>query len=171
MTFTCVVSTTNITTWIVNSGGNGDSCTYRRNNPLNTENCGPGDIFTSSVTDVNGDPRNSSLSVDSITSDLSGTSVTCSDGNDNTIGSKIVCVIGEGLISVSSSTAFLSHTQLYSVPEFPALFYKCIISIFHRPPPYMHTFSVGEKPVNAFTGSKRFSAVAFSVSHRFLSYV
>ena len=106
--FTCVVSTTTVTIWIVNSGGNSDSCTYSRNNPLNTENCGPGDIFTSSVTDVNVDPNNSSLSVDSITSDLSGTSVTCSDGNDNTIGSKVICVIGEGLISVSS---------LYSLPQ------------------------------------------------------
>ena len=103
VTFTCVVNTTAVTIWRVNSGGNSDSCTYRRNNPLNTENCGPGDIFTSSVTDMNGDPSNSSLSVDSVTSDLSGTSVTCADGNAIIIGSSSICVIGKGLICMSYS--------------------------------------------------------------------
>ena len=113
VTFTCVVSTTNLTTWTVNSGENEDSCTYRRND-RNTQTCGPGGIFTSSVSDVNGDPSNSSLSVDSITRDLSGTSVRCADGNDNTIGSKVICVIGEGLISVSSFYSLpQSHTVVF----------------------------------------------------------
>ena len=94
VTFTCVVSTTVVTTWTVNSGGD-DSCIYNRDDPNNTDTCGPGDIFTSSVTDVNGDPNNSSLSVDSVTSDLSGTSVTCTDGNANIIGSRNICVIGK----------------------------------------------------------------------------
>ena len=92
VTFTCVVSTTTLTAWTVNSGGDQTSCTYRRNNPLNTETCGPGRRFTSSVTDVNGDPNNSSLSVDSVTSDLNGTSVRCSDGNSIIIGSRTICV-------------------------------------------------------------------------------
>ena len=94
VTFTCVVNTTSIIIWVVNSGGYETICIYLRNSP-NTQTCGPGGRFTSSVTDVNGDPSNSSLSVDSITSDLSGTSVTCSDGNDNLIGSKDICVIGK----------------------------------------------------------------------------
>ena len=102
VTFSCVVSTTSITIWTVNSGGDQSSCSYRRND-RNTQNCGPGDIFTSSVTDVNGDPNNSSLSVDSVTSDLSGTSVTCIDGNANIIGSRNICVIGKRLICVSYS--------------------------------------------------------------------
>ena len=102
VTFTCVVNTTAVTVWRVNSGGNQDSCIYARDDP-NTDTCGPGGIFTSSVTDVNGDPRNSSLSVDLITSDLSGTSVTCSDGNANIIGSRDICVIGKMFICVSYS--------------------------------------------------------------------
>ena len=103
VTFTCVVSTTTLTAWTVNSGGDQTSCNYRRNDPLNTETCGPEGRFTSSVTDVNGNPNNSSLSVDSVTSDLSGASVTCSDGNPIIIGSRNICVIGKGLICVSYS--------------------------------------------------------------------
>ena len=45
------------------------------------------------MTDVNGDPSNSSLSVDSIESFLSGVSVACSDGNAIVIGSRDICVI------------------------------------------------------------------------------
>ena len=100
--FTCVVNTTNSVTWTVNSRGDETSCTYRRNDP-NTQTCGPEGRFTSSVTDVNGDPNSSSLSVDSVTSDLSGASVTCSDGNPIIIGSRNICVIGKGLICVSYS--------------------------------------------------------------------
>ena len=113
VTFTCVVSATNVTYWTVNSGGNSDSCTYRRNNPLNTENCGPGDIFTSSVTDVNGDPSNSSLSVDSIASDLSGTSVTCSDGNANIIGSRDICVKGKMVILCPTALCHSGYELLH----------------------------------------------------------
>ena len=105
VTFTCVVSTA-VTIWTVNSGGDETSCNYVRNSP-NTETCGPGAIFTSSVTDMNGDPNNSSLSVDSVTSDLSGTSVTCTDGNDDLIGSRNICVIGKRLICVSYSPFLL----------------------------------------------------------------
>ena len=100
--FTCVVNTTVVTIWRVNSGKGQDSCIYDRNDP-NTQTCGPGNIFTSSVTVVNGDLNNSSLSVDSITSDLSGTSVTCIDGNAIIIGSRNICVIGKRLICVSYS--------------------------------------------------------------------
>ena len=102
VTFTCVVSTTTLTIWTVNSGGDQTSCTYLRNDPR-TETCGPGGRFRSSVTDVNGDPNNSSLSVDSVTSDLSGTSVTCIDGNAIIIGSRDICVIGKRVICVSYS--------------------------------------------------------------------
>ena len=102
VTFTCVVNTTSIIIWVVNSGGYETICIYLRNSP-NTQTCGPGGRFTSSVTDVNGDPSNSSLSVDSITSDLSGTSVTCAYGNAIIIGSSSICVIGKGLICMSYS--------------------------------------------------------------------
>ena len=101
VTFTCVVSTT-ITIWTVNSGGMKTDCTYNQNMPA-IRTCGPGGRFTSSVTDMNGDPNNSSLSVDSVTSDLSGTSVTCIDGNAVMIGSGDICVTGKRLICVSYS--------------------------------------------------------------------
>ena len=100
--FTCVVNTTTLTAWTVNSGGMETDCTYNPNTPT-IRTCGPEGRFTSSVTDVNGDPNNSSLSVDSITSDLSGTSVTCIDGNANIIGSRNICVIGKRLICLSYS--------------------------------------------------------------------
>ena len=103
VTFTCVVNTAVVTNWRVNSGRDETSCTYTRNDPLNTQTCGPERRFMSSVTDVNGDPSNSSLSVDSVTNDLSGTSVTCSDGNSVIIGSRNICVIGKRLICVSYS--------------------------------------------------------------------
>ena len=102
VTFTCVVNTTVVTLWIVNSGGMETDCNYNPNMPT-IRTCGPGGRFTSSVTDVNGDPNNSSLSVDSVTSDLSGTSVTCADGNAIIIGSRNICVIGKRLICVSYS--------------------------------------------------------------------
>ena len=101
VTFTCVASTT-VTIWTVNSGGMETDCNYNPNSP-SIRTCGPGGRFRSSVTDVNGDPDNSSLSVDSVTSDLSGTSVTCSDGNAIIIGSRNICVIGKRLICVSYS--------------------------------------------------------------------
>ena len=94
VTFTCVVTSTNSTTWAVNFGRiDEDSCTYRHNTP-NTQMCGPGNIFTSTRTDVNGDINNSSLSVVSVQSGLNGVSVTCADGNGVVIDSTDICVIG-----------------------------------------------------------------------------
>ena len=56
--------------------------------------CGLAQEFTSSRTDVNGDINNSSLSVVSVDSGLSGTTVTCFDGNGVVIDSRDICVIG-----------------------------------------------------------------------------
>ena len=96
------------------------SCNYRRNDP-NVQMCGPGDIFTSSVTDENGDPNNSSLSVDSVTSDLSGTSVTCIDGNAIIIGSRNICVIGKmechEAIQIENLTVSTPYETLVTVFE------------------------------------------------------
>ena len=94
VTFTCVVTTTPTTRWIVNSGEVQTSCTYDQNNPTVTEKCGPGDRFISSRTDENGDTNNSSLSVVSVDSGLNGTTVTCVDGNSAVIDSRDICVIG-----------------------------------------------------------------------------
>ena len=59
------------------------------------------------MTDVNGDPSNSSLSVDSVASYLSGVSVTCSDGNAIVIGSRDICVI-LGILCVIKRKCFKS---------------------------------------------------------------
>ena len=93
VTFTCVVSTTYLAVWTVNSSGVQTICVYRPSSP-DTQTCIPGGIFTASVTDVNADLGNFSLSVDSVTSELSGTSVRCIDGNAIVIGSRNICVIG-----------------------------------------------------------------------------
>ena len=94
VTFTCVVDAA-LTVWTVNPGGWNPECNYRQSVPTVSASCGPGDRFTSSQTDENGDTNNSSLSVVSITNDLNGTSVTCSDGNYNLIGfNDTICVIG-----------------------------------------------------------------------------
>ena len=93
VTFTCVVDAA-LTVWTVNPGGENANCIYRQSMPTVTAMCGPGGRFTSSQTDENGDTNSSSLSVVSITNDLNGTSVTCSDGNLNPIGFSSICVVG-----------------------------------------------------------------------------
>ena len=94
VTFTCVVTTTPTTIWIVNSGEVQTSCTYDQNDPTVTEKCGPGDRFISSQTDENGDINNSSLSVVSVDSGLNGTTVTCVDGTGAVVQPSDICVIG-----------------------------------------------------------------------------
>ena len=96
VTFTCVVDAA-VTVWRVTSGGKIFDCFYRQSEPNVTAMCGPGDKFTSSQTDENGDTNSSSLSVVSITNDLNGTSLTCLNGNENLIGSSTICIVGNQL--------------------------------------------------------------------------
>ena len=60
-----------------------------------TQKCGPDLKFTSSQTNVDGDPNNSSLSVDSGFSGLNGVSVRCADGAGVIFGTRDICVIGK----------------------------------------------------------------------------
>ena len=62
-----------------------------------TQKCGPDLKFTSSQTNVDGDPNNSSLSVDSefVDSDLNGVYVRCTDGAGVMFGTRDICVIGK----------------------------------------------------------------------------
>ena len=62
-----------------------------------TQKCGPNLKFTSSQTNVDGDPNNSSLSVDSefVDSGLNGVYVRCADGTGVIFGSRDICVIGK----------------------------------------------------------------------------
>ena len=85
------MTTTTLTAWKVNSGGDVTECNYIHNMPI-TRTCGS---FTLSQTDVNGEPNNSSLSVVSVDSGLSGITVTCSNGNGVPFGSRDICVLGK----------------------------------------------------------------------------
>ena len=94
VTFTCVVDLA--TFWRVTSTprGDDDECVYRSGSPDITDACGPDDRFTSSRTDMSQDINNSSLSVVSITNDLNGTLIECSDVNSELIDLYSICIIG-----------------------------------------------------------------------------
>ena len=84
-----------ITRWSVSPGGNDGVCIYLSGTE-EAENCGPDGRFTSSRTEGSETAANSSLSVVSITEDLNGTMVECTDGTNvtNIIGSKTICILG-----------------------------------------------------------------------------
>ena len=92
VTFTCVVDPA--TFWVVTPGGDDEVCVYRSGNPDVTDTCGPDGRFTSSRTDMSQDINNSSLSVVSITNDLNGTLIECSDVNNELIDSYSICIVG-----------------------------------------------------------------------------
>ena len=89
VTFTCSAGAA--TFWSVSPGGVNEECAYRSVNPT-TQMCGPGDRFTSGPTD--GDITSSFLSVDSITADLNGTLVECTNAGGNLIGSGSIFIVG-----------------------------------------------------------------------------
>ena len=83
-----------ITLWIVSANGVDTQCAYSSDFP-SLDTCGPGGRFESSQTDVNGTADNSSLSVDLITNDLNGITVSCRDGGTGElIDSYNICIIG-----------------------------------------------------------------------------
>ena len=88
-TFTCVADATTITWTVVTPGGTYDTCSYSLLRP--TDTCGPGDMFMSSQTE-DGGTNSSTLSVESVDSDLNGTNVTCDDGSA-VIGNSTICII------------------------------------------------------------------------------
>ena len=90
ITFTCSAGAA--TFWTVSPGGVDNECAYRSGNPA-IDRCGPGDRFTSGPTG-DGDNTISSLSVDSITVDLNGTLVECTNAGGNLIGSDSIFIVG-----------------------------------------------------------------------------
>ena len=94
VTFTCVVDS-GVTRWSVSHGGSDGECTYISGSQA-PDTCGPDGRFRSSRTESSDSTANSSLSVVSITEDLNGTMVECTDGNNITdiIGSKTICILG-----------------------------------------------------------------------------
>ena len=94
VTFTCVTSSVTAL-WLVSPGGDDPECAYSIFTQA-PDGCGPDERFQSSRTDDNVPANNSSLRVDSITSDLNGTTVTCTDaGSGELIGSYNICIVGK----------------------------------------------------------------------------
>ena len=94
--FSCVgnsqVSAT--THWDITPDGGEPACIVLHNQPEQMQNCGPGDIFTSSLTGRTGVNYTSSLRAEDVPLSLSGTVVECVDGADlQTIGSTTICII------------------------------------------------------------------------------
>ena len=91
------------TFWIVNAEGSVTECAYSSITQLPSM-CGPDGRFESSRTDVNGPANNSSLSVDLITNDLNGITVSCNDGGTGElIGSYNICIICKNTIQLTFS--------------------------------------------------------------------
>ena len=117
VTFTRVIEDTTATLWTVDRGGDGSQCAYFSNSQA-TDTCGPGNGFQSSRTNDNVPASNSSLRVDTITTDLNGTAVTCTDGNGELIGSYNICIIGEDKLFCVTLTIIQLYTEYLSAPQF-----------------------------------------------------
>ena len=95
--FSCVGNSllTSNTQWEISPDGGEPACLVLHNQPELMTSCGPGDIFTSSLTGQTGLNYTSSLRAEDVPLSLSGTVVECVDGADlQTIGSTNICVIG-----------------------------------------------------------------------------
>ena len=99
------------TRWDVSLGGDDGRCIYETDDPL-PDICGPDRRFESSQTDVNGPANNSSLSVDLITNDLNGTTVSCTNGGTGELtGSYDICIIGKIVGGICFINSRLSGVQ------------------------------------------------------------
>ena len=88
-------SGTGSTRWNVTTpaGESSTLCIVFHNQPT-TDTCGPNGEFISHLADQNGDNYTSTLSV---SDDLNGTRVECSDQTLSTIVSENICIIGESI--------------------------------------------------------------------------
>ena len=83
------------TTWRVTPDGGEPPCHVIHNRPNDTDTCGPGRVFTSSLTDRSGDNYTSILSVESISDGLNDTRVECEDALQMDVGMENICIIGK----------------------------------------------------------------------------
>ena len=98
VTFTCVVVDPfgiGTTTWRVTPDGGEPSCRLLHNDPSVTDTCGPGRIFTSSLTNQSGNNYTSTLRVESISDGLNDTRVECEDPFSMDVGMENICIIGK----------------------------------------------------------------------------
>ena len=96
--FSCVGNSlsVSVTRWEITPDGGDPACTVAHNIPDEMQTCGPGDIFTSSLTGRDGLNYTSSLRAEDVPLSLNWTVVECWDGADlQTIGSYNICVIGK----------------------------------------------------------------------------
>ena len=99
-TYTCVVVNSEpmfTTSWRLTPDGGEPRCIVQHNDPDSMDACGPGRVFTSSLTDQSGDNTTftSTLSVGSISESLNRTRVECLDAGLETVGSKGICIVGK----------------------------------------------------------------------------
>ena len=92
--FSCVGNSllTSTTRWEITPDGGEPPCAVFHNVPDEMQRCGPGDIFTSSLTGQTGVSYTSSLRAEDV---LSGTVVECRDAALQIIGSASICIIGK----------------------------------------------------------------------------
>ena len=112
VTFTC--SAGDVTVWIVSLGGNDGQCSYISGLPA-IDMCGPGNRFTSGPTDVNGDSTTSFLRVDSITVDLNGTLVECTNAGGSLIGSDNIFIVGIYNLRRPAQLQSNNYSTLFSI--------------------------------------------------------
>ena len=91
---TCVVDSP-VTTWNVSYAGENDACQYERASQV-PDTCGPDGRFRSAQTEGSADDTNSSLTVVSVSEDLNGTLVKCTNGDNGTVtGYYDICITGK----------------------------------------------------------------------------
>ena len=97
--FRCTVNDTSggLTFWTVTVNGTDDNrCTLRHVVPNDMATCGPDDVFESSLGDPIGNLYPSTLTVDSMFTQLNGTIVECAGPTpSNVIGDTTICIMGE----------------------------------------------------------------------------
>ena len=84
-----------ITTWRVTPGGEDPTCRVVHTELDDTETCGPGRVFTASLTEPSGVNYTSTLRVESISDGLNDTKVECEDTFGMDIGMEKICIIGK----------------------------------------------------------------------------
>ena len=107
VTFTCVVLDSGgigTTTWRVTPNGREQDCVLRHSEPLANEvsTCGPGRVFTASLTNKSGDKYTSILSVKSISDGLNGTRVECRDAYVVDVDMENICIISKAFFKFCS---------------------------------------------------------------------
>ena len=113
-TYTCVVVNSNAlftTTWRLTPGGVESQCIVLYNLPDLMQTCGPGRVFTSSLTDQSGDNTTftSTLSVESISESLNRTRVECLHAGLETVGSMGICIVGKSYIVTLYSSVLATN--------------------------------------------------------------